>query len=170
MHDVHDTLNADGTFNICPRLFYQILTIHAFKHGKQFPLAYFLLPGESREVCNIAFALLHEAAQRHLPIQPTRVMTDFEKALLQSISINFPTATVKGCFYHFAQAIWRKIQQFGLQINYQEEEEIRKFFRKVNLTCICSASLLQLMTRLPSSLSTSFLKINFIKLGLPSCS
>ena len=30
-----DVLYADGTFNICPCMFYQILTIHAFKHGKQ---------------------------------------------------------------------------------------------------------------------------------------
>ena len=50
---------------------------------------------------------------------------------MQSIAISFPTATVKGCFYHFAQAIWRKIQQLGLQVSYQEEESIRKFFRKV---------------------------------------
>ena len=49
-----DVLYADGTFNICPRMFYQILTIHAFKYGKQFPLAYFLLPGKSREVYNTA--------------------------------------------------------------------------------------------------------------------
>ena len=126
-----DTLYADGNFEICPRLFYQILTIHAFKHGKQFPLAYFLLPGKSRDVYNTAFALLHEAARSHLPVQPSQFLTDFEKALLQSISINFPAATVKGCFYHFAQAIWRKVQLSGLQISYQEEEEFRKFFRKV---------------------------------------
>ena len=50
---------------------------------------------------------------------------------MQSIAISFPTAPVKGRFYHFAQAIWRKIQQLGLQVSYQEEESIRKFFRKV---------------------------------------
>ena len=47
------------------------------------------------------------------------------------LSCSFPTATVNGCFYHFTQAIWRKIQQLGLQVSYQEEESIRKFFRKV---------------------------------------
>ena len=46
-----DVLYANGTFNI---MFYQILTIHAFKHGKQFPLAYFLLLGKSCEVYNTA--------------------------------------------------------------------------------------------------------------------
>ena len=41
------TLYMDGTFQICPRLFYQVFTIHSFKHGQQFPLAYFLLPGKA---------------------------------------------------------------------------------------------------------------------------
>ena len=31
------TLYMDGTFQICPRLFYQVFTIHAFKHRQQFP-------------------------------------------------------------------------------------------------------------------------------------
>jgi len=46
------TLYMDGTFQICPRLFYQVFTVHAPKHGQQFPLAYFLLPGKSREVAS----------------------------------------------------------------------------------------------------------------------
>ena len=44
-----DILYADGTFNISPHVLYQILTIHAFKHGKHFSLAYFFLPGKSRK-------------------------------------------------------------------------------------------------------------------------
>ena len=27
------SLYMDGTFQICPRLFYQVFTLHAFKHG-----------------------------------------------------------------------------------------------------------------------------------------
>ena len=42
------SLYMDGTFQICPHLFYQVFTIHAFKHGKQFPLVYFLLPDKFR--------------------------------------------------------------------------------------------------------------------------
>ncbi len=49
------TLYMDGTFQICPRLFYQVFTVHAPKRGQQFPLAYFLLPGKSREVYNTSF-------------------------------------------------------------------------------------------------------------------
>ncbi len=35
----------------------------------------------NHEVYNTAFALLHEATQSHLPIQPSRFLIDFEKAL-----------------------------------------------------------------------------------------
>lgn len=36
--------------------------------------------------------------------------------MMQAIGINFPTATVKGCFYLFAQAIWKKFKQLAIKI------------------------------------------------------
>ena len=33
---VAEDLHMDETFQIAPRLFYQVLTIHVFKHGQQF--------------------------------------------------------------------------------------------------------------------------------------
>ena len=45
-----DRIYMDGTFQTCPNLFYQIFTCHAFKHGKQFPYMYCLLPGKSRNI------------------------------------------------------------------------------------------------------------------------
>ena len=44
-----------------PQLFYQVLNEHAFKHGKQFLLAYFLLPRKIRDIYNIVFLLLKES-------------------------------------------------------------------------------------------------------------
>ena len=38
-----ETIYVDGTFKICPRLFYQVFTINAFVHGHQFLLVYGLL-------------------------------------------------------------------------------------------------------------------------------
>ena len=43
------SLYMDGTFQSCPRLFYRVFTIHAFKHGEQFPLVYFLLQLDKME-------------------------------------------------------------------------------------------------------------------------
>ena len=72
----------DGTFQICSRLFYQVFTLHAFKHGQQFPLVYFLLPGKSWEAYNTSyntsFILLNEAAQNiGLEVDPYRLWTSF---------------------------------------------------------------------------------------------
>jgi len=43
------TIYVDGTFEICPRLFYQVFTINTFIHGQQFPLVYGLLSGNLRD-------------------------------------------------------------------------------------------------------------------------
>ncbi len=47
--------------------------------------------------------------QRGCALEPTSVLADFERALIQSVELQFPTSTTKGCFYHFAQAIWLKV-------------------------------------------------------------
>jgi len=40
---------------------------------------------------------------------------EFEQALINSIRLNFPAAEHRGCYYHFSEAIWRKVQALGLQ-------------------------------------------------------
>ena len=57
------TIYTDGTFEICPRIFYQLFTINAFIHGKQFPLLYALLPAKTRAVYNRMFTLFKESLQ-----------------------------------------------------------------------------------------------------------
>ena len=59
-------------------------------------------------------------------------MIDFERAALNALEQNFPTAELQGCFFHFGQAIWRQIQALGFQHRYQNEDEfavIMKQFR-----------------------------------------
>lgn len=38
-------------------------------------------------------------------------MTDFERAALNAFKDTFPSASNRGCFFHFSQCIWRKIQE-----------------------------------------------------------
>jgi len=42
-------------------------------------------------------------------MRPTTISCDFEKALHNAIKIEFPTAIVSGCLFHWKQAIRRKI-------------------------------------------------------------
>ena len=41
----------------------------------------------------------------------------------------FPDAQIKGCFFHFCQCLWRKLQGLGLAVAYKAMPEIRTWFR-----------------------------------------
>ena len=57
-----DCIYLDGTLKLCPDLFYQLFTIHAFVEGKiQFPCVYVLLPGKTRILYDQMFHMLKEA-------------------------------------------------------------------------------------------------------------
>ena len=50
---------------------------------------------------------------------------DFERASINAFQQCFPSATLKGCFFHFAQANWRKIQELGLSNQYRNDVGFR---------------------------------------------
>ncbi|CAN8005385.1 unnamed protein product, partial [Ixodes hexagonus] len=121
----------DGTFFFCPSLFYQLVTISAVKEGLSFNIAYFLLPGKSREVYVSAFTNFKTALDAlRAPLSLSVVRSDFELALIQAFLFVFPGIRHQGCHFHFAQAIWRKVQEFGLAKAYQEDSSVTMFVRQ----------------------------------------
>ncbi len=126
-----ETIYVDRTFQTCPRLFYQIFTIHAFKNGKQFPLVYALLPNKSRATYARAFELVKQKAQSlQVSLQPRITLSDFELAIKQAVELSFPTTEFRGCYYHFSQALMRKFQNLGLQVDYRQDEDANRFLRR----------------------------------------
>ena len=57
-----NTLFVDGTFSICPSIFYQVFTIHIMKYNQVFLMIYALLPNKQRNTYNRAYMLLKDAA------------------------------------------------------------------------------------------------------------
>jgi hypothetical protein len=57
--DVH--LFADGTFQYCPKYFYQLYTIHAFKNGQYVPCFFFFFRIKQRKLIAICFNILLNA-------------------------------------------------------------------------------------------------------------
>lgn len=51
-------------------------------------------------------------------LTPNLIICDFELALINSIEIIFPDVLIKGCYFHFTQAIWKHVQQLGLKRSY----------------------------------------------------
>ena len=83
------------------------------------------------------FAILAEAMS-NLQVQPqfTQVTSDFELAMIQAVKAQF--AFVKGCFFHYAQAIWRKVQALGLQEEYKTDHlDIHKMVLKMLALSFC---------------------------------
>lgn len=56
-------------------------------------------------------------------LNPSLIVTDFEKAALKAFSSVFPGSEQHGCFFHFAQAIFRRIQRLGLQHRYETDAD-----------------------------------------------
>ena len=63
-----------------------------------------------------------------IQFEPETVIADFELAIKQAIQLNCSTSTYQGCYYHFCQAIMRKIQEIGLQIQYKQITDQLKSF------------------------------------------
>ncbi|XP_046543937.1 uncharacterized protein LOC124254108 [Haliotis rubra] len=68
-----------------------------------------------------------------LPREPEvkTVILDFELATWKALAKVLPAVRLRGCLFHLTQAVWRKCQEFGLQIAYQKDDAVHKFVRKL---------------------------------------
>ena len=62
-------------------------------------------------------------------LTPKKIISDFEKAIINACTEVFPEAKITCCFFHLGQNIYRKIQAEGLQEAYNNADNryIKKF-------------------------------------------
>jgi len=51
-------------------------------------------------------------------------MTDFELAIINSVKAVFPGVPISCCYFHLGQSLYQKIQDEGLQVAYNDVEDI----------------------------------------------
>ncbi|KAF0987790.1 hypothetical protein HZS_7713 [Henneguya salminicola] len=56
-------------------------------------------------------------------------MRDFEKASNNSFMFCYPSTSLTGCFFHFLQCIWRRVQSGGQSTLYKDNETARSIFK-----------------------------------------
>jgi hypothetical protein len=99
---------VDGTFKVAPVLFTQLFVVHGMRGKTVFPLVYVLTPRKDTATYSRIFK---ELLKLESGLAPEVIMSDFELASLNAFKDVFPAAEQKGCFFHFAQAFHRQIQQ-----------------------------------------------------------
>ena len=62
--------------------------------------------------------------------RPRMVICDFEQALVSAVETELPNARIAGCYFHFCQSLWRKIQELGLANQYLRRRRVRRILRK----------------------------------------
>ena len=127
-----ENVYIDGTFKTCPQPYEQFVTIHGLYHGRPLPLIMSLMGdrtvGAYRQLLQHVKEEVREVTGHHW--RPRRVISDFEVGLLTAIETELPRTRTSGCYFHFCQSLWRRIQTLGLARRYMRSRRLRKCLRK----------------------------------------
>ena len=113
---------CDGTFDSAP-LNWQLYSIHALlDENRSVPLVYCIAKNKTESMYHEIFDYLKT---REPSLNPNFISIDYEKAAENSIRTHFEDALVAGCYFHFGQCLWRKVQALGLQVWYKDPSNAR---------------------------------------------
>ena len=120
---------VDGTFKIMKDPFLQLLTIHTIVFFNQqttsIPIAFIYMSRRRKIDYFEVFKKIIEIVEEKTGDKPQvrKIMADFEIALWQAIRKlksegDLPDIRMKGCFFHFCQAVFRKVMNLNLKKDY----------------------------------------------------
>lgn len=127
-----DDVYIDGTFKTAPKPYCQFVTVHGKYINRIVPLIFCVLSGKLESQYQ---RVLQHISQKVLNLtgrvfQPTRVVTDFELALLNAIEKELPNSRRSACYFHFTQSLWRKVQALKLAVPYTKDADLKECIRK----------------------------------------
>ena len=97
------------------------------------PLAFCLLDGKTighyRQVFQVLKRKVRESSGHHF--RPSRLICDFELAIISASETELTTARVTGCYFHFCQSLWRHVQELGLSTLYRENLRVQNCIRQL---------------------------------------
>ncbi|KAF9409274.1 hypothetical protein HW555_011309 [Spodoptera exigua] len=110
---------ADGTFKCCIKPFYQLYVIYGdlsndSENSYIIPLVYVLLMSKKEKTYTTMFRLIKAQIPNW---NPKKILIDFEKAVMNSIQTVLPNTEIKGCYFHFCQALVKRAKQLKVTKN-----------------------------------------------------
>ena len=129
-----DNWFCDGTFKVCPDIFYQLYTIHAQVNGRVLPCVYGLLPNKTQNTYSRFFNEIWRNSLVAYPnaLLPTEILFDFEIAAHNAARTAFNGVDVKGCFFHLCSNIWKHVVDVGLKNIYVNDPEFALCVRMIS--------------------------------------
>ncbi|XP_057326909.1 uncharacterized protein LOC130668578 [Microplitis mediator] len=108
------TLFMDATFKMTPKKpkVYQFFTIMALINNKALPICWMLMSKKSASAYKTGLSYFKNHGAPH--IQPQTIMSDFEASLDVAIKDQFPATLHTGCYFHFCQALIKRLKKLGL--------------------------------------------------------
>ena len=116
-------ISVDGTFKMAPKLWKQLFIVCAeVPGGVWLPCAFGLLPDKKESTYIKFFYRLKEALVKiNCELSAVYIMRDFELAIANSLETVWPEIQQKGCHFHMAKAIWKRISDAGLKSAYSQK-------------------------------------------------
>lgn len=113
-------LFMDGTFNSCPRSFYQIFNILGYIPNK-----------------NMSFPII-KSLNLKLNFKKIKIISDFERALRKSIYNNFLDSELMGYYFHYVKSLFSCLKKIGLSKKKIIKQTLKflfffKFFLSLNI-------------------------------------
>lgn len=112
----------DGTFKVVPTLFLQLFTLFVPCVEFAFPAMFVLMSRKTQALYTAVFQKVQELVPQ---FSPTFAMSDFEEASTAAFRQVFGPVNILGCWFHFAQAIIKRVQKLGLKQAYQRNAEVQ---------------------------------------------
>ena len=66
-----------------------------------------------------------------LVLNPSKVIMDFEAAMIKALRTILPSSTIHGCLFLLLQNFYRKVCELGLSTDYKSSNEVSKAIRRV---------------------------------------
>jgi len=72
------------------------------------------------------------------------ISTDFEHSVVLAMKQVFNNeVSVQLCFYHLSQYIWRKVQELGLAIRYEQDKKFREAVKMIPVLAFLPANIVK---------------------------
>jgi hypothetical protein len=126
------TLFIDASFFMAPDGWYQVLTFHGvLPNGRTFVAGFVLMQHKNeKNYREVFFQLKNIVNLMKLRLNPEVIMTDFERALQNSISKEFTNSKLVGCWFHFSQSLRRRSVRIFGQIAVNKDYNLYRWLTK----------------------------------------